>query len=109
MANRFLHYDPKDSKGEEIQYDDEETEDDGFDFSNSAPTFPFFQTSDPALRAAYSYGDPRGGSYPDPTIHQLRPSAPLEDVLTTDTLAAPFENQAEVFEDSDFDALLGQI
>jgi general transcription factor 3C polypeptide 3 (transcription factor C subunit 4) len=30
-------------------------------------TVPFFQTADRRLQAAYSYGDPRGGSYPDPT------------------------------------------
>jgi general transcription factor 3C polypeptide 3 (transcription factor C subunit 4) len=28
---------------------------------------PFFQPSDPRLKTAYSYGDPRGGSYPDPS------------------------------------------
>jgi general transcription factor 3C polypeptide 3 (transcription factor C subunit 4) len=37
------------------------------------PAFPFFNTTDTALKQAYSYGDPRGGSYPDlpsPSGHQ---------------------------------------
>jgi general transcription factor 3C polypeptide 3 (transcription factor C subunit 4) len=111
MANHFLHYDPNDPQNDGVQYGDDENEDNSFDFSKSASPFYFFHTSDPALRAAYSYGDPRGGSYPDPTIHQLRSSAPPENVLTTDTLASLAVvngDEAEVFEDPerdpDFDA-----
>lgn len=34
---------------------------------DSSYAVPFFQSTDPRLRSAYSYGDPRGGSYPDPS------------------------------------------
>jgi general transcription factor 3C polypeptide 3 (transcription factor C subunit 4) len=109
MADHFLHHDPNNPQEDGLHYDDDETEDDGFDFTTSVPTFPFFQTSDPALRAAYSYGDPRGGSYPDPTIHQLRSSAPPENTLTSETFSGRLENQTEAFEDDDLTALLGTI
>jgi hypothetical protein len=106
MADHFLHYDPNNPQEDGLHYDDDETEDDGFDFTTSVPTFPFFQTSDPALRAAYSYGDPRGGSYPDPTIHQLRSSAPPENILTSEDFSGRLENQTE---NDDLTALLGTI
>lgn len=31
-----------------------------------AMPYSFFQSADPALRSAYSFGDPRGGTYPEP-------------------------------------------
>ncbi|KIW02795.1 hypothetical protein, variant [Verruconis gallopava] len=59
----------------------------GSDDENPSPypapssSYPYFQTSDPALRAAYAYGDPSGGyQYPDPTALygvSLAPSSPL--------------------------------
>lgn len=112
MANHFFHYHPSDISNTELHYNDEETEDESFNFPSSTPSFPFFQTSDPALRAAYSYGDPRGGSYPDPTIHQIRSSAPPDEALNTGNLAGlagEIGNEAEDFEDEGLDTLLGQI
>lgn len=113
MANQFYHYEPDNPQNNGALYDDEETEDEDWSLQRpAAPSFPFFQTSDPALRAAYSYGDPRGGSYPDPTIHQMRSSAPPDEVLNTSTLAGlagDIENEAEDFEDEGLTALLGQI
>jgi general transcription factor 3C polypeptide 3 (transcription factor C subunit 4) len=46
--------------------------------------YPFFRTADPALRAAYSYGDPRGGRYPDPTTLFPRPNIVFESGAPSD-------------------------
>lgn len=112
MANQFYQYEPGNTQNDTAVYDDEETEDEDWTLQRPAPSFPFFQTSDPALRAAYSYGDPRGGSYPDPTIHQLRSSAPPDEVSNTNTLAGlagDIGNEAEDDEDEGMTALLAQI
>lgn len=112
MANQFYQYEPEHLQNNTAVYDDEETEDEDWSVHRPATAFPFFQTSDPALRAAYSYGDPRGGSYPDPTIHQMRSSAPPEVALKTGTLAGlagDIGHEAEDSEDEGLTDLLDQI
>ncbi|TID14027.1 Tetratricopeptide-like helical [Venturia nashicola] len=113
MANQFYHNEPHiNVQNNTAVYDDEETDDEDWTLQRPATAFPFFHTSDPALRAAYSYGDPRGGSYPDPTMHQMRSSAPPDETLTTGTLAGlagDIGNETEDFEDEGLDELLGQI
>jgi general transcription factor 3C polypeptide 3 (transcription factor C subunit 4) len=50
---------------------------------DSHTPYPFYQPSDPNLLTAYSYGDPQGGSYPDPAelFGQSRPSYPEIEVV----------------------------
>jgi general transcription factor 3C polypeptide 3 (transcription factor C subunit 4) len=98
MVHPFFHYNPNHRHDDEMQYDQDETSEE--DWANTGPRFPFFQNT-------YSYGDPRGGRYPDPTMHQLRPSEQPEDGLTADRQTDVL--QTELFEDNDFDALLGQV
>jgi hypothetical protein len=70
----------------EIEYQEGDTTEEEFEAKRAVSTkparqsskFPFFVTSDSALRAAYSYGDPRGGAYPDPRKHQLQPAQPID-------------------------------
>lgn len=112
MANQFYHYELDNPQNNTAVYDEEETEDEDWSVQRPATAFPFFQTSDPAMQAAYSYGDPRGGSYPDPTIHQMRSTAPPDEALNTDTLAGLADdigNEAEDFEDESLTGLLGQV
>jgi len=68
--------------GEDIE-PDEEDEYDMEALTGLRPSaYPFFQTTDPALRSAYSFGDPRGGSYPEPPTPQ-GPSILSSTVATT--------------------------
>jgi len=60
-------------------YDDEDYDDEDYDSSPSrqqTPTihpYPIFHTTDPALRSAYSFGDPLGGTYPEPPVPDSPP------------------------------------
>ena len=50
----------------EPEYDSDD-EDFQSQYPDDVSTYPYFHTADPALAAAYAYGDPTGGSnYPDP-------------------------------------------
>jgi general transcription factor 3C polypeptide 3 (transcription factor C subunit 4) len=47
---------------------------------------PFFQPPNRRLQAAYSYGDPRGGSYPDPSELFRQDAEPEDDVEYIDDI-----------------------
>lgn len=57
-------------------YDEDYDEDANAMEEQGALAYPFFQSTDPALRSAYSFGDPRGGTYPEPPTPQIHSTIP---------------------------------
>jgi general transcription factor 3C polypeptide 3 (transcription factor C subunit 4) len=53
---------PRRLPGDEADSDD----DDQSIYPDAGTSYPYFNTADPALAAAYAYGHPSGGQYPDP-------------------------------------------
>ena len=82
-------------------YDDED-----YDSDPSRPQtptihpYPIFHTTDPALRFAYSFGDPRGGTYPEPpTPHGPPPGFRALEVSHSDEEAAESDDDDDDAED----------
>ena len=68
---------PSRRKAESDMEIDSDDDDGQTQYPDGATSYPYFQTTDPALAAAYAYGDPSGGHhYPDPSALYGRGLAP---------------------------------
>jgi general transcription factor 3C polypeptide 3 (transcription factor C subunit 4) len=74
----------QDEGDSEDENEDEDGEGEDENNTNIRNPLPFF--SDPALRSAYSYGDPRGGAYPDPSLFRRDTTHDLESNIDYEAL-----------------------